>query len=146
MATGPFEFAIIGFEGNRFTGEILPRVRALQEQGFIRVADLLFVKKDQQGQIRVTEITDLREEEARAYTDLLNSFVGLLSVEDVEELSAALPSNSSAAIVLFEHSWAAELKEAVLHANGRLLGGGLLSSDEVERLQRDLAASAGSAG
>jgi len=144
MATGPFEFAIIGFEGNRFTGEILPRVRALQEKGLIRVADLLFVKRDAQNQIRVTEITDLKDEEARVYTDLLNSFVGLLSVEDVEQLASGLPRNSSAAIVLFEHTWAAELKDAVLRANGRLLGGGLLRSEEVERLQRDLAASAGS--
>lgn len=143
MATGPFEFAIIGFEGNQFTGEVLPRVRAFQEKGWIRVVDLLFVKKDLQGQIKVTEITDLKKEESRAYKDLLNTFGGLLSAEDVAQLSSGMPPNSSAAIVLFEHTWAAELREAVLRANGRLLGGGLIRSDEVERLQRNLAASVG---
>src|SRR5947209_599175 len=103
---GPLEYVEIGFEGNRFTGEILPQVWALQQKGIIRLVDLLFVKKDEQGNIQTNEVSDLSDEDASAYGDLLNDLHGLFTAEDVQVIAADLPVNSSAAIALFEHTWA----------------------------------------
>ena len=46
MVLGPLEYLIVGFEGNRFTGQILAELRAAQEKGIIRVLDLFVMKKD----------------------------------------------------------------------------------------------------
>lgn len=139
MISGPFEFVVISFEGDRFTCEILPQVRKLQEKGMIKLADLVFVSKDEYGEVSITEVTDLRGDDAQAYAYLTDHFVGVLSVEDVEQLSAGLPLKCSAAIVLFEHIWAASLKETIMRADGRLLSGGLVGSETVEKIRRELA-------
>ena len=46
MALGPLEYAVIGFEGSHFTGEIWPEIRAIQDRGVVRLVDLVFVEKD----------------------------------------------------------------------------------------------------
>ena len=43
MAVGPVDVYIIGFPGNKFTGQIAPAILELVENGTIRVLDLLFV-------------------------------------------------------------------------------------------------------
>jgi len=47
--------------------------------------------------------------------------VDLLSAEDVDELAAGLQPNSSAAVLVFEHTWAAPLKQAIEDSGGRLV-------------------------
>ena len=54
MTLGPLEYLVVGFEGNRFTGQILAELRAAQDKGIIRVIDLYAIKKDEQG--NVTEL------------------------------------------------------------------------------------------
>jgi hypothetical protein len=49
MVLGPLEYLVVGFEGYRFTGQILAELRAAQEKGIIRVVDLFVIKKDEQG-------------------------------------------------------------------------------------------------
>ncbi len=41
MTLGPLEYLVVGFEGNRFTGQILPELRAARENGIIRIFRLL---------------------------------------------------------------------------------------------------------
>ncbi len=41
MTLGPLEYLVVGFEGNRFTGQILAELRAAHEKGIIRVLDIL---------------------------------------------------------------------------------------------------------
>ncbi|MFL5664953.1 MAG: hypothetical protein ACJ8BW_26935, partial [Ktedonobacteraceae bacterium] len=64
MTLGPLEYLVVGFEGNRFTGQILPELRAAREKGIIRVVDLFFLKKDEQGDTVAMELSDLSGEEA----------------------------------------------------------------------------------
>ena len=42
MAIGPVEYIIVGFPGNKFTGEIAPELIALVESGTVKVLDLDF--------------------------------------------------------------------------------------------------------
>jgi len=137
---GPLEYVEIGFEGNRFTGEILPQVRALQQKGIIRLVDLLFVKKDEQGNVQSNEVDDLGEEVASAYEDLTRDLQGLFTAEDIQMIAADLPVNSSAAIALFEHTWAVDLKEAIARANGVILAGGFVGRDMLDMLNAELEA------
>ena len=48
---GPLEYVVIEFEGNHFTGEILPELHALRNQGVLRVVDLVFIQKDEAGNV-----------------------------------------------------------------------------------------------
>lgn len=139
MTLGPLEFIVIGFEGNHFTGEILPEIRSLQERGIIHLLDLLVLKKDQQDQIEIVELSDLQDN-GTSFVDLINDYSGLLSNEDIALIGRDMPTNSSAALALFEHTWAIELKDTIIRANGVLMASGLVKSEAAENAAAELAA------
>jgi uncharacterized membrane protein len=62
MSLGPLEYLVVEFEGDHFTGEILPELHSLHDQGIVRVVDLVLVQKDAEGSITVRELSDLSEE------------------------------------------------------------------------------------
>ncbi len=64
MTLGPLEYLVVGFEGNRFTGQILSELRAARDKGIIRIIDLLLIMKDENGDITAMEMSDLSSEEA----------------------------------------------------------------------------------
>ena len=123
---GPLEYVVVGFDGNRFTGEILPKLIEVERQGCVRLVDLVFISKDEAGDLTILEISDLEETEAAAYEPLINEFHGLLTTEDVVEIAVELPENSSAAVALFEHRWAMGLQWAVRAAGGQMLDSGFV--------------------
>ncbi|HEY7832106.1 MAG TPA: DUF6325 family protein [Ktedonobacterales bacterium] len=141
MAMGPLQYLVIGFEGNHFTGEILPELHALRDRGIIRLVDLFFVQKSQTGQITVRELSDLSGEEAKPYGPLAGELLGLFTQEDIETIASELPNQSSDAIVLFENTWAVGLRDAIARANGVLLDQRLIAPSDVEALAQELAAS-----
>ena len=140
MTLGPLEFLVVGFEGNRFTGQILPELRAAREKGIIRVVDLIFLRKGASGDVAVVEMSDLGGEEAEHLAPLAGDLTSLLSAEDIELLAHDIPSNCSAAIVLFEHTWAIGLKEAIKNASGVAVAGGLVAPEMVRELEEELEA------
>ena len=123
---GPLEYVIIAFDGNRFTGEILPQLIKIKQQGCVHLMDLVFISKDEAGNLTLLEINDLGEEEAAAYEPIIGEFHGLLTADDVATAAAELPANTSAAVALFEHLWAVGLQRAVRAAGGQTVASGLI--------------------
>jgi len=118
---GPVELLFVEFPGNQFTGEIIPALSDLIDQGTIRVLDLVFVAKDADGNAVGIELEDLPGESKDAFTDLVEELAELISEEDVEDLAEALEPNSSAAILLFEHKWAIPFRDALANSGGQLV-------------------------
>jgi Family of unknown function (DUF6325) len=140
MTLGPLEYLVVGFEGNRFTGQILAELRAAREKGIIRVVDLFVIKKDDQGNVTALELSDLSGEEATELGPLAGDLMGLLAPEDTEQVAANLPNNSTAGLLLFEHTWAIGLKEAIKNAGGVAVAGGFVAPDVLQELEQDLEA------
>ncbi len=138
MTLGPLEFLVVGFEGNRFNGQILSELRAAREKGIIRVVDLVFLMKDEQGTFAAMELSDLSKEQAEQFAPLAGELLGLLAPEDIEQLAASIPNNSSAGLLLFEHTWAIGLKEAIKNAGGVAIAGGLVAADVLQELEAEL--------
>jgi len=120
-ALGPVEFIVLGFPGNRFTGEIAPALRELLETGTVRIIDMAVIAKDADGTVTVFELQELSPEVAAAFVQLDGEVRGLLSEADLAEIAADLPPGTTAATVLFEHAWATRLAQAVRAAHGELL-------------------------
>jgi hypothetical protein len=43
MSTGPVEYVVLKFPGNKFKGEIIPALGELVESNTIRIIDLVFI-------------------------------------------------------------------------------------------------------
>ena len=121
MDIGPVEILVVAFPGNQFTGDVAPALGELVESGTIRVIDLVFVAKDADGDVVGIELSDMDEAIGDAFRPHVGAPNGLLAEEDIADLGADLPPNSSAAILLFEHVWATRFRDAVLDSGGELV-------------------------
>jgi hypothetical protein len=118
---GPVELLFVEFPGNQFSGEITPALQALVDAGTIRIIDLVFVAKDADGNAVGIEIEELDDESRGNFNALVSELEGLISEEDIADLAEGLEPNSSAGILLFEHTWAIPFRDALVNSGGELL-------------------------
>ena len=133
MTTAPVEYLIVGFPGNKFSGEIAPELVALVESGTVRILDLVFIGKDADGTVVAFEIDDLAD-----FGDLEGDVGGLISPEDIEHAAAGLEPNSSAALLIWEDLWAAPFAEAVRNSGGVVLEGARIPHELIAPALADL--------
>jgi hypothetical protein len=132
MSLGPVEYMVIEFPGNQFKGEIIPALREVVDKGVIRIIDLVFMRKDAQGNVSVMELADLQKDAADAFAPLAREASTLFAEEDIGKVSEVMEMNSSVALLLFEHVWATRFRNAVLNANGRLIAGERIPREVVD--------------
>ena len=121
MSIGPVEYLIVAFPGNQFKGEIIPALADLVEAGTIRIIDLAFVMKDADGAVVTAELGDLDSEIFKAFDALSPETMGLLNEEDLAAAGEELDPNSSAALLVWEDTWATALRDAIVNAGGEVL-------------------------
>ena len=121
MSLGPIELLIVKFPGNQFRGELAPALADLIEAGTIRVVDLVFIQKSSDGSIDAIELAELEEDVASKFSSLVEIADGMLTDEDIIELGGMLENNSSAALMIFENTWATRFADALRRANAELL-------------------------
>ena len=56
---GPVEYLVVEFPGNQFKGEIVPALKELTHNGTIQIIDLIFIKKDADGNMTSFELSNL---------------------------------------------------------------------------------------
>jgi hypothetical protein len=132
MAVGPVDVVIVGFPGNKFTGQIVPTLRDLIDTGTIRVVDLLFVMKDADGVVTTIEAADLDSETGAGFLEIDVAQPGALGSEDAEEISEDLAPNSSTLLIAFENVWAAKMVEALQAADAVMIDQIRIPADVVE--------------
>jgi hypothetical protein len=121
---GPVDWIVVEFPGSRFNGQIAPALLDLVERDLIRVLDLLVLKKDDDGTLEAFELSDLDEGEIGELRTYESELAMLLSEEDVTSLAAAIEPGSSAAVLVWENSWAAPFASAVRRSGGQLVASG----------------------
>lgn len=129
---GPIDYVVVGFEGNKFDGSIMEELQKAVDKQIVRVIDLLFIVKDQQGDIRIGELTDQSPEfrETLANTGV-DREMPLLSEADIEKIAVDMPNETAAGVLLVEQLWAKGFKQAVADAGGFLIADGRIHSDAV---------------
>jgi uncharacterized membrane protein len=129
MTLGPLDYLVVGFPGNQFKGEIAPAINEARQKGIIRLVDLVFILKDQTGGTVIMELTDMPEDVKTAFRGASGDVAGLLTAEDISTLAQDVPPGNSALIVLYEHTWAIRIKEALINANGVLITQGRIPQE-----------------
>ena len=135
---GPVDYLIVRFPGNRFSGEIIPELADLEQNGIIRVIDLVFIMRDEAGELAIVEAKDLHGEMGNAYRELARHTDEWFSEDDIEVFAEGLARNSSAALLLFENVWAIRLKEALLRADAELIDMGRIPPETIEKAEKKI--------
>jgi hypothetical protein len=129
---GPVDYAIIGFPGNRFKGEIAPAIGDLVDAGTIRIIDIAFVGKDEEGNAVAMELIELDPDVQSALESLGVEVSGLFSEDDLMGVAEGLEPNSSAALLIWENVWARKVAQAMRDAGGELLAFERIPHDVVQ--------------
>jgi hypothetical protein len=127
---GPIDYLIVEWPGRQPTGEAMPHLIDLVDRGLIRILDLAFIAKGEDGSVAALEIADLGGE-VDAFAAFDGASSGLLSDEDVEEAGNALEPGTSAALLVFENRWAAPFAAAVRRSGGQLVASGRIPVQDV---------------
>ncbi|MFP5417342.1 MAG: DUF6325 family protein [Actinomycetes bacterium] len=132
MSLGPVEYALFAFEGNRFTGDIVPALTELVDAGTVRIIDLAFILKESDGSVLTLELDDLPADAAEAFSSLEHEVDDLLNADDLLIEAEALPPGTSAALVVWENLWAKRLADAVRASGGALMDHGRVDPELAE--------------
>jgi hypothetical protein len=127
---GPIDYILIEWPAAQPTGEVGPLIVDLVDRGIIRVLDIAFMAKGEDGSVTGLEISDLGEkvEELRVFEGASS---GLVGDEDVAEAGAALKAGATGALLVFENRWAAPFAMAVRRTGGQLVANGRIPVQSV---------------
>jgi len=127
---GPIDYIVVEWPGRQPNGEVAPQLVDLVERGLIRILDLVFVAKDEEGNVAGLEISELAGEVAELSV-FEGASSGLISDEDVDEAGGVLEPGTSAALLVFENAWAAPFVSAVRRSGGQLVASGRIPAQDL---------------
>ncbi len=139
--SAPLQVIAVGFgPGADFEGRVLAEVDRLEGRGVLRLLDVLFVAKDENGAIQQLAVGDDED-----FGALLASVVPLhgaglgepsageawsgFDPSDAWALAESLRPGTALAFLLVEHGWAQPLFDAIADTGGVLVGEGILTAE-----------------
>jgi uncharacterized membrane protein len=165
MAIGPIHLVVVGFDQPKFEGKILDELLKAREKGIIRVIDLLGVYKDADGNLVAVELSDFSLADKMELGAVIGGLIGLgaagqagaevgamegalamaendygITADEIEEIAANIPRDSAVLMLLFEHTWAINLRDAMLDAGGLTIAQGLINPLALVQMGAELAA------
>ena len=120
---GPIDYIVLEWPGKQPSGEVAPMIVDLADRGIIRVLDIAFMIKREDGTVDAIEIADL---DGDGFADFEGASSGLIGQDDLEEAAAALRPGTTAAVLVWENRWAAPVAVALRRSGGELVASGRL--------------------
>ena len=128
---GPIDYLVLEFPGSRMTGEAFPLLVDLVDRGIVRILDLVFVSKGEDGSVVGLEIADIDGDGQLDLAVFEGVSSGLIGEEDIEEAGSVLQPGSSAGIIVYENSWAGPFAAAVRRGGGQMVASGRIPVEDV---------------
>ena len=123
---GPVDYLVVRFPADKadFSGAMADELKKLMDGGTVRVLDLMMVTKTEDGTVEAAELRDKDKSEVGELRSLEAELSLLLAAEDVERVGADLEPGSTAAVLIWENTWAGPFASAVRHSGGELVSTG----------------------
>ncbi|HKZ14255.1 MAG TPA: DUF6325 family protein [Solirubrobacterales bacterium] len=116
---GPIDYLLVEWPGRQPNGEVAPHLIDLVDRGLIRILDLLFLAKGEDGSVEVLELGEIP-----ALAAFEGASTGLIADDDLEEAAAVMEPGTSAGLLVYENRWAAPFAIAVRQSGGQLVSSG----------------------
>ena len=127
---GPIDYLAVEWPGRHVTGEGFRLLMDLVDREIVRVLDLLFIAKDDDGKVSKVDAADVEHSEALDER-LWGLSSGLLDQSDIDEVGSAIEPGSLAGILVYENVWAVPMWTAIDRSNARLVGAGRIVADDL---------------
>jgi uncharacterized membrane protein len=158
MTIGPIQMLVGVLDSPEYSGAIYHALEDIREKGIIRLIDALAVGKDDDGQIQKVEMTDFSTDDRIELGSKLGALIGFgaageegleagaeagaeaaaeksfgASADDILNIANSLPPGKVAIFLLFEHTWAIDLRDAFRSQGGIMLAQGMLTPETLIR-------------
>ena len=120
---GPVDYIVLEWPGRQPQGDVAPMIVDLVDRGIIRVLDVAFMVKNEDGTVDSIELGELED---GGFGEFEGASSGLIGQDDLEEAAAALDPGTSAAVLIWENRWAAPVAIALRRSGGQLVASGRL--------------------
>ena len=120
---GPIDYIVLEWPARQPRGEVAPMIVDLVDRGIIRVLDVAFMAKDEDGSVRTIELGEFNGDSA-GFGEFEGASSGLLGQEDLEDAAGALEPGTTAAVLVWENRWAAPVATALRRSGGQLVASG----------------------
>src|SRR3954453_21455409 len=138
-ALGPADYLIVEWPaGTQPNGKGLDEVANLTELGLIRVLDLVFVTKGEDGEVAGLALADIDADGELDLVQFEGASSGLLGPDDYNDAGGALEAGASAAILLYENRWARPFAEAVSASGAQLVARGGIPAPDLHEASESL--------
>ena len=116
---GPIDIVVLAYPADApMTGEAAPLLVDLVERGIIRVLDVLFVTKTEDGTFSGFDARDLTEKGVGDFAVFEGASSGLLGDDDAAKVADEIEPGSAAVMIVYENRWAAPFVAAVRRNGG----------------------------
>jgi hypothetical protein len=122
---GPIDYVVLEWpqQERQPTGEVAPLIVDLVERGIIRILDVAFLAKGEDGSIIALDV-NAAEGEVAAFAEFKDASSGLIDDDDLKDAAGVLEPGTSAALLVWENRWAAPVAVALRRSGGQLAASG----------------------
>ena len=129
---GPIGYLVVEWPaGVKPNGEGLGELVKLVDQGLVRVIDLAFVQKSEDGSVSGLAIADLDHDGTLDLVEFEGASSGILAQDDFDEAGEVLDPGASAAILIYENKWAAPFAGALRRNGAQLVSVGTIPAQSI---------------
>ena len=130
LEMGPIDYLVVEWPGRQPTGAAAPYLLDLVDQGLIRILDLAFIAKGEDGSVVGIDIAEVGNE-VTEFAVFEGASSGLIGDEDIERAAGVLEPGTSAALLVYENTWAAPFATAVRRGGGELVASGRIPVEDL---------------
>jgi hypothetical protein len=131
LEIGPIDYLVVRFPGSKMTGEGLPMLVDLADRGIIRILDLGMVSRRADGTAVLMSVADFDGDGTLDLAVFEGAESGLLDAEDTESVAALVEPGDSAAVVVYENTWAAPFVGALRRGGAEVVSTGRIPAGSV---------------
>jgi Family of unknown function (DUF6325) len=127
---GPVELIVLTFPGERADPEVVASLADVVGRGYVTILDLVYLSRLESGEIRITDVD--QNLDGVGFGSLEINAQALVNEDDLEVVRDSLAPGTSAAIIVYEETWARAIAGAVRAAGGEVALHVQVPHDDVE--------------
>jgi hypothetical protein len=127
---GPIDYLVVEWPpGRQPTGAALPMLVDLVDRGVIRLLDLAFLRRNEDGTVRQVELDEIGPDPELTMFEGASS--GMIDDDDLRAAAEAIDPGASAALLIYENAWAAPFATAVRRGGAQLVATGRIPMNAI---------------
>ena len=128
---GPIDYLTLEVPKAKVTGEGLAALIDLVDRGIIRILDLRFIKREDDGSFTALAVSDFDGDGTLDLAIFEGVESGLLDDDDLGQAASVIAPGSAAGLLVYENTWAGPFVSAMRRAGADVVASGRIPAEDV---------------